>query len=51
MNDISKTIEYADKSWSPITGCLNTCPSDLKAVRYFLMGLSLASSESLQGYS
>lgn len=23
MNDISKTIGYADKSWNPITGCLN----------------------------
>lgn len=26
MNDVSKTIGWADKSWNPLTGCRNTCP-------------------------
>lgn len=26
MNDISKTIGWADLSWNPITGCLGGCP-------------------------
>jgi len=25
MNNIKNTIEWADKSWNPITGCLNGC--------------------------
>ena len=25
MNDISKTIKWAHKSWNPVTGCLNGC--------------------------
>jgi len=25
MNDISKTIGWAQKSWNPVTGCLNNC--------------------------
>jgi len=26
MNNISKTIEWAEKSWNPISGCENKCP-------------------------
>ena len=26
MNDVSKTIGWAHKSWNPVAGCLNGCP-------------------------
>lgn len=26
MNDISRTIKWADKSWNPVAGCFNRCP-------------------------
>ncbi|MCQ9206249.1 MAG: phage Gp37/Gp68 family protein [Omnitrophica bacterium] len=26
MNNVSKTIGWAEKTWNPVTGCLNNCP-------------------------
>jgi len=26
MNDVSKTIRWADVSWNPVSGCRNNCP-------------------------